>query len=151
LGIAVTIIMTVVTLKCGSPPAQPMVNVNVPVTLPERANRSPGSEARPAVTGALWDPGCRQPQDENLLPEEEAMVAINKALAEGDVASAFCHLAGSRDEAWMRRERNRVFEYCLRNNKLSEAETMTQTWWRSSEAEDKRVMVQRLREKLPRR
>jgi len=84
-------------------------------------------------------PGATQ---QNLLSEDEIRMAIGKALREGDLEAAVDQVSGLKDSPMKREECARVFEFCIKNAKLSEAEVVTQQCWDGKDKHERLARIQ---------
>jgi hypothetical protein len=77
-----------------------------------------------------------------LLPEEESRSAIRKALHNGDVGNATSLLSGLSEGPVKRQECEHVFEFCIKNRKLSEAKSVVNECWEGNQRKEKLARIE---------
>jgi len=88
---------------------------------------------------SLSDPDRYQ---KGLLPEEQIRSAIRKALHDGDVDKATSLLSGSSEGPVKHQECEHVFEFCIKNGKLSEAKNVVNECWEGKQRKEKLARIE---------
>jgi hypothetical protein len=77
-----------------------------------------------------------------LLPEEQIRRAILKALHDGDVGNATNLLSGLGEGLVKSQECEHVFEFCIKNGKLSEAKRVVDACWEGKQKNVKLAQIE---------
>ncbi len=82
------------------------------------------------------------------LPEDQTRRMIREALHEGDVGRAASLLSGLSDDHVKREECEHIFEFCVKNGELDDAERIAGNCWDGDERKEKlaRVALERLKQ-----